>query len=145
MHPFFPKTMNSDVHSPPSSSKDTKPTLDKLESMLHKAELLDRSNQPPSWQTLTTSHNNGVDPCIDAAALAQIIAATATLALCATKQALFTSVPLPPPHCDPTKTIIDMALCSSPCLSAEMDLGRIQVACTARGNTVKVTRKIFNR
>jgi hypothetical protein len=146
--PLSPKTMNSDAHSPPSSTKDAKPTLDELESMLHKTKLIDCSDQPPSSRTMLTLHDNSVhlhdDDAHSAAALAQVIAAAVTSAMHTIKRTTSASVPMPRlPH-EPTTTIldIDMALHTSPCSSAKMDLGRIQVARMACGDIVEAHRKI---
>jgi hypothetical protein len=138
--------MNFDAHSPPSLSKDVKPTLDELE---HKAKLIDRSNQSPSSRTTSTLHDYGVDPhgkdSHSAAALAQVITTAFSSALHATMRTTSASVPLPLPPRKPTTTIVDMALCTSPCLSVEMELGHIQVTCTARGTTVEARCKISDQ
>jgi hypothetical protein len=111
--------------------------------MLHQAELLDRSDQALSSRATSTSHDDGGD--LNNAALAQVIAAAVTSALRATQRATSTSI-LPPLPCqDPNMTIMDMALCTYPRSSAEMDLGHIQVARTAWGDTVEARHKICDR
>ena len=78
---FFPKTMNSADPLVPLPSDDSKPTFAELESMLHKAELLDSQDQASlSWATSASPGEGGV-LTDDHASLAQIITAAVASAL----------------------------------------------------------------
>ena len=139
--PHFSETMNPDPTSPLFSVDESKPTIADLESMLAKADLpadagadLHPSSRAPSRSGTTDSAVFG-----DPASLAQVVAAAVASALRATHGGHPAYVGPPassPPSTSPRNhvtTIADMELRKSPCSSAEMDLGRIQVARTARG------------
>ena len=74
------------------------------------------------------------------ATLAQIIAATVSSTLNATKYADTSPSPFP----EANTQFLDMDICLSPLTSLKMDVGHIQVACTACGTSVEARHKICN-
>ena len=112
-----------------------------------RAELLDLPDPDLHSSSGATSsrHVEGGPLPDDHSSLAQIIAAAVALALRATQRVPLVSSPPASSPLGHTMTIADMDLRTPPRSSAEMDLSRIQVACTAHGATVEAWRKIRDR
>jgi hypothetical protein len=123
---------------------DHKPFLANLQSMANSAKLFDRASSShqascaPSNQDTEDDTDPSTNVDCSTATLAQIIAAAVSSALLTAKRAYSS-----PPHLlVATMQFLDMEIHLSPCTLLEMDLGRIQVTCTACGTMVNARRKI---
>ena len=118
---------------------DCKPSLSDLQAMVHSAEVLEPG---PSSRTSTSSDTDPPHgPDRSTATLAEIIAAAVTSALASKTQTESPS----PRFVEATTSLTGLQVRRSPRTALEMDLGRIQVARTARGTTVEARRKIRDR
>ena len=126
-------------YHPSRQIMDRKPSLSDLQAMAHSAELL--GHEPSSRHTTDTGTESPLAPDRSTATLAEIIAAAVTSALASTKQ-----MESPASRTvEATTPLADLHVRSSPRSHLEMDLGRIQVARTARGATIEARRKIRDR
>jgi len=137
--------MTSNAAAQPPTTDVSKPTFDELTSMLHKAELREQDDNPSASRTSSSFHPDGGAVLDDPASLANIVAAAVASALRATQHVTSSSSPPPPTPRESITTVADMDLRAYPRSSAEMDLGRVQVARTDRGTTVEARRKIRDR
>jgi hypothetical protein len=139
---FLPSIMDAKDLKP--SSADLKATAAELDAMIYHTELLDRQESALSSRAPSASSEGQVP--LDNATLAQAIATAVTSALRLTQQGSpLPSPPQPLPRRESTLVLADMTLRKSPRSPVEINLGRIQVARTARGDTVEARRKIRDR
>ena len=118
---------------------DTKPSVADLDAMLQHAKLLRPPPSPPSSRTLSDADSHTHD-ATSTNALACVVDAAVAAALnhSSPSPSITTTTSLR----EPTMTVLDMDLHTSPRSLTEMNSGSIQVAHTARRSTLETRRKI---